>query len=121
MRPGVPDDTLGVGPASERRRECASVAVKVRTAGRASAHGAARDRMRSSAVRFFRARASMGEKSPSGVGYWNTRQVSATTSARVKPTKEEARLDLGDVGVVTQDRDSVVEGEGRVRLRVTGP
>lgn len=79
----------------------------VRTAGRASAHGAARDRTRSSAVRFFRARASTSEKSPSGAGYWNARQVSATTNARMKPTihlsKEEARLDLGDVGVVLDD------------------
>ena len=86
MRPGVPDDTLGVGPASERRRRCADLAARVWVAGRASAHGAARDRMRSSAVRFFRARASTSEKSPSGVGYWNTRQVSATTNARMKPT-----------------------------------
>ena len=31
--------------------------------------------MRSSAVRFFRARASMSEKSPPGAGDWNARQV----------------------------------------------
>ena len=77
---------LGVGPASEGCRGCASVAARVRTAGRGSAHGATRVRMRCSVVRFFRAQMSTSGRSPSGVGYWNARQASATTNAKVKPT-----------------------------------
>ena len=78
---------LGVGPASEGCRGCASASRQgVRTAGRGSAHGATRVRMRCSVVRFFRAQMSTSGRSPSGVGYWNARQASATTNAKVKPT-----------------------------------
>ena len=101
MRPGVPDDTLGLGLANERRRGCVSGVAKVRGAGRASVHGAARARMRSSAVRFFRARASTSGMSSSGVGYWNTRQVSATTNARVKPTIHLSKRRLALISVMS--------------------